>query len=142
MAGTASIGFKEHLRSRHEGGLLSRQVGCEVLMKLRGIKVSETVRRLPYSSRLAEVTWEALSVVSLVLSGIWHVSSDVHQTGDRWTRPRFSNYCSSVAVSNKNARSILKSNGTLGSGDILFEGCLGILHEEKLKLNSKKGATK
>jgi hypothetical protein len=36
----------EHLRSRHESGLLHRQVGCEVLMKLRGIEVSETVSRV------------------------------------------------------------------------------------------------
>src|SRR5213594_287543 len=58
----------EYLRSRHEGGLLSRQVGCEVLMKLRGIEVSEAVCRLLYRSRLAQVAWEALSVVGLILS--------------------------------------------------------------------------
>src|SRR5216684_5998569 len=49
----------EHLRSRHESSLLSREVGCEVLMKLRGVEVSETVCRLLYRSRLTEVTWEA-----------------------------------------------------------------------------------
>src|ERR1700730_13763870 len=43
----------EHLRSCHESGLLSRQVGGEVLMKLRGIEVSETVGRLLYRRRLA-----------------------------------------------------------------------------------------
>src|SRR6266568_2546437 len=43
----------EHLRSRHESGLLSRQVGCEVLMKMRGVKVSETVSRLLYRMSLA-----------------------------------------------------------------------------------------
>ena len=68
----------EYLRSRHESGLLSRQVGCKVLMKLCGVKVSETVSRLLYRSRLAEVTWETLSVVNLILSSIWHVGSDVH----------------------------------------------------------------
>jgi hypothetical protein len=30
-------GEVEYLRARHETGLLRRQVGCEVLMKLRGI---------------------------------------------------------------------------------------------------------
>ena len=32
----------ERLRSRHESGLLRRQVSGEVLMKLRGVEVSET----------------------------------------------------------------------------------------------------
>src|SRR5438132_11141332 len=67
----------EYLRSRHESGLLWRQVGCEVFMKLRGVEVSETVSRLLYRSRLAEVTGEALSVVRLILSRIWHVGRDV-----------------------------------------------------------------
>jgi len=49
-----------HLRSRHESGLLGREVGCEVLMKLCGGEVGETVCRLLYCSRLAEVTWKAL----------------------------------------------------------------------------------
>ena len=76
-------------------------------MKLRGVEVSEAVCRLLYRTRLAEVTWEALSVVSLVLSSIWHVGRDVHQSDNRWIRPRFRNYGSPVAVSDKNARSIL-----------------------------------
>src|SRR5260370_3597034 len=45
----------EYLRARHESGLLGRQVGCEVLMKLCGVEVSETVCRLLYRTRLAEV---------------------------------------------------------------------------------------
>src|SRR5258705_3632785 len=96
----------EHLRSRHESGLLSRQVGCEVLMKLRRVEVSEAVSRLLYCCRLAEVTWKAFSVVSLILSSIWHVGRDVHQTGNRWVRPGFSNYGSPIAMSDKNTRSI------------------------------------
>src|SRR5205814_2529799 len=56
----------EHLRSRHERGLLSRQVGSEVFMKLRGVEVSETVCGLLYCSRRAEITWEALSIVGLI----------------------------------------------------------------------------
>src|SRR5882762_6268957 len=96
----------EHLRSRHESGLLGRQVGCEVLMKPRGVEVSETVCRLLDRRRLAEVTWEALSVVGLTLTGIWHVGRDVHQSGNRWIRSGFSNYSSPIAVSDKNARSI------------------------------------
>jgi len=76
-------------------------------MKLRGVKVSETVSRLLYRSRLAEVTGETPSVVRLILSCIWHVGRDIHQTGDRWIRPRFGNYRSPIAVTDKNARSIL-----------------------------------
>src|SRR5439155_3683147 len=45
----------EHLRSRHESRLLRRQVRCEILMKLRGVEVSETICRLLYRIRLAEV---------------------------------------------------------------------------------------
>src|SRR5260370_38974121 len=48
-------------------------------MKLDGVEVSETVCCLRYRSRLAEVAWEALSVVSLVLSGIRHVGRDIDQ---------------------------------------------------------------
>src|SRR6185369_13370920 len=66
------VGGVEHLRSRHENGLLSRQVGCEILMKLRGVEVSETVCRRLYRARFAEVTWKAFSIVGLVLSRIWH----------------------------------------------------------------------
>src|ERR1700730_4529689 len=72
----------EHLRSRHELGLLGRQVGGEVIMKLRGVEVSETVRCLLYGTRLAEVAWEALAVVRLVLSRVGHVRRDVYKTGD------------------------------------------------------------
>ena len=101
------VGKVEYLRSRHKGGLLSRQVGCEVLMKLRGVEVSEAIRGLFYRGRFAEVTWEALSIVRLILSSVWHVSRDVDQTGDGWIRARFSNYGSPVAVTDKNARSLL-----------------------------------
>jgi hypothetical protein len=76
-------------------------------MKLRGIEVSKTVCCLLYRTRLAEVTREALSVASLTLSSIWHVGRDVHQSGNPWMRPGFSNYGSPIAMSDKNARSIL-----------------------------------
>ena len=98
-------------------------------MKLRGVEVSETVCRLLYRSRLAEVTWEALSVVSLILSSIWHVGRDVHQTGNRWIRPRFGNYGSPIAVSDKNARSILQSEDALRGSHIFFKRCLRLLDD-------------
>src|SRR5438132_3939843 len=79
----------EHLRSCHESGLLSRQVGGEVLVKLCGVEISETVCRLLYRTRLAEVTWETFSVVGLILSGIWHVGRDVNKTGNSWFRSGF-----------------------------------------------------
>jgi hypothetical protein len=40
------------LRPRHESGLLGRQVGCEVFMKLRGVAISETVAILLQETRL------------------------------------------------------------------------------------------
>ena len=98
-------------------------------MKLRGIKVSETVCSLLYRSRLAEVTWESFSIVSLILSCIWHVGRDIDQSGNRWIRPGFSNYGSPIAVSDKNARSILLSKDPLGRGDIFFKGRLRLLDD-------------
>jgi hypothetical protein len=118
-----------HLRARHERGLLSREVGCEVLMKLSGVQVRETVSGLLYCAGLAEVTGKALSVVCLILSGVWHVSSDVHQSGHRRIRSRFSNYGSAIAVSDQNAESILKSEGALRGGHIFFKGCLRLLDD-------------
>src|SRR5947209_17920885 len=86
----------EHLRSRHESGLLSRQIGCEVLMELRGIEVSETVCRLLYRTRVTEVAWESFSVVGFVLARVWHVGRNVDQAGNRWIRPCFCNYRSPI----------------------------------------------
>jgi hypothetical protein len=97
-------------------------------MKLRGVNVSEAIRRFLYRSRLAKIAWEAFPVVSLILSSIWHVGRDVYQTDDGWIRARFSNYRSTIAVAYKNARSILKSKDALGGGDIVFEGRLRFLH--------------
>src|SRR5437879_4994498 len=96
-------------------------------MKLRGIEVSEAVCRLLYSARFAEVTWEALSVVRLVLSNVWHVGCDVDQSDNRWIHPSFRNYGSSVAVSDKNARSILLSKDALGGSHIILKGRLRLL---------------
>src|SRR5205809_3133642 len=81
------IGQVEDLCACHESGLLRRQIGCEVFMKLRGVEVSETVCRLLYRARLAEVTWETFSVDGLILSRIRHVRRDVDQTRNRWICP-------------------------------------------------------
>src|ERR1700675_4128430 len=119
----------EHLRSPHESALLGGQAGGEVLMKLRGVEVWETGCRLLYRTRLAEVAWEALSVVSLILSSIWHVGRVVHQTDNRWIRPGFRNYGSPIAVSDKNARSILLSKDALRGSYIFFKGGLRFLDD-------------
>jgi hypothetical protein len=122
----------EHLRSRHESGLLSREGGCEVLMKLGGVEVSETVSCLLYRIGLAEVTWEALSIVRLILSGIRHVGRDVDQSGNRWIRSRFGDYGAAITVSHKNAWSILQSEHALRRGHIFFERCLRLLDDTYL----------
>src|ERR1043166_5220261 len=111
----------EHLRSRHESGLFNRQVGCKVFMKLRGVEVGETISRLLYRSRLAQVARESLSVFSLALAGIRHVRRDIDQTDNRWMRPRFSDDRSSITVGDKNARSILLSKNALRGGDVFLK---------------------
>src|ERR1700732_1237869 len=70
-------------------------------MKLRGIQVSEAVCRLLYRTRLAEVAREALPIVRLALSSVWHVGCDVHQSDNRWIHPSFRNYGSPITVSDK-----------------------------------------
>src|SRR5580658_205759 len=72
----------EYLRSCHESGLHSSQIGRKVLMKLGGVEVRESICRPLYRIRLAEITWEALSVVGLVLSSVGHVRCNVHQPGN------------------------------------------------------------
>src|SRR4029077_11195870 len=98
-------------------------------MKLRGVQVSETVRRLLDRGRLAKVARKALSVVSLILSSIWHVGRDVHQSDDRWIRPGFRNYRSPIAMSGKNARSILKSENALRGSHIFLKRRLRLLDD-------------
>jgi hypothetical protein len=81
-------------------------VGSEAFVKLRWIKVGETVGCLLYRVRLTEAAWKTLSVVRFILPGIGHVGCDVHLTDDRWIGPRFGNYGSPIAVSDKSARPI------------------------------------
>src|SRR6266550_9616357 len=98
-------------------------------MKLRGVEVSETVCRFLYRSRLAEVTWETFSIVSLILSSVWHVGRNVDKSGNRWIGSGFGNYGSSIAVSDQNAGSILLSEHPLRSSDIFFKGGLRFLND-------------
>src|SRR5258705_8310754 len=90
-------------------------------MELGGIEVRETICRLLYRTRLAEVTREALSVVRFVLSSVWHVRCDIHQSGNRWIRARFCNYGSPIAVRDKDARSVLQCEDTLHGTYIVLE---------------------
>src|SRR5438270_10762398 len=98
-------------------------------MVLSVVEVSETVCPLLYRSRLAEVTWEALSVVSLVFSSVRHVRRDVDKTGNRWIRPGFGNYSSSITVSHQTAGSILSSQQALRSSDICFTRGLRFMND-------------
>ena len=101
-------------------------------MELRGIEVSETICRLLYRSRLAEVTGETFSIVSLIISRIRHVGRDVDQTNNRWIRSRFGDYGAAITVGDKNAWSILQSEDTLGRRHIFFERCLRLLDDTYL----------
>src|SRR5260370_23107007 len=98
-------------------------------MKLRRVEISETVSRLPYRRRPAEVTWESCSVLSLALSSVWHMGRDVHQSGNRWIRSGFSNYSSPITMSDKNTLPILLSKDTLRGCHIFFKGCLRLLDD-------------
>src|SRR5580704_19091792 len=53
----------EHLRARHECGLVGGKVSCEQFMKLRRVDIGETSWRFLYGPRFGEVAWKALSVV-------------------------------------------------------------------------------
>src|SRR5258705_6359477 len=129
----------EYLRSRHESGLLHRKIGCKVLMELGGIEVRETICRLLYRTRLAEVTREALCVVRFVLSSVWHVRCDIHQSGNRWIRARFCNYGSPIAVRDKDARSVLQCEDTLHGGNIIVERRLRLLDDADFEAIPDKG---
>jgi len=77
------VGKVEYLRSRHESGLLRGQVGGEVFMKLRRVEVRETVRRLLYRTRLAEVAWGKRLPSSASFSpSVGHMGRDVYKTSD------------------------------------------------------------
>src|SRR6266568_6345239 len=99
------------------------------LMKLGGVEVSETVCRLLYRSRRAEVTGETLSIVGLILSRIWHVGRDVDQSGDRWIRSRFGDDGAAITMSHQNAWSILQSEDALRRRHIFLKGCLRLLDD-------------
>src|SRR4029077_2658424 len=98
-------------------------------MKLGGVEVSETVCRLFYRSRLAEVTRESLSVVSLVLARIRHVGRAVYQSGHRWIRSGFGDDGAAITVSHQNAWSILHSEDALRRRHIFFKRCLRFLND-------------
>src|SRR5580698_353619 len=119
----------EHLGSRHEGCPLCRKVGCEVLPKLCGIQISEAVCRLLYCGGLTEVTGKAPSIVSLIFASVWHVGRDVHQTNNNGIIPRFCDYRSAIAMSHKNAGTVLLSKDTPCRGHIFFKRRLGFLYD-------------
>src|ERR1700680_4991663 len=76
-----------------------------------------------------KVAWEALSIVRLVFSSVWHVGCDVHQSDNRWIHASFRNYGSPLAVSDKNARSVLKSEGPLVGSHVFFKRRLRLLND-------------
>src|SRR5437762_13348640 len=101
-------------------------------MKLRGVEVGETVYHLLYCTRFTEVTLEALSVVGLILSRIWHMGRDVDQSCNRWIRSRFGDDGAAITVSHQNARSILQSEDALRRRHIFLKGCLRLLDDTYL----------
>src|SRR5271154_954769 len=114
---------------RHERGPVVGKVSCEQFVKLRRVDICETVGRCLYGARFGEVARKALSVVGLFLAGVWHVSGDVDQPNDGWIISGFGDYGASVAVRDKNARSVLKSKDALCGNHIILKGCLRLLND-------------
>jgi hypothetical protein len=98
-------------------------------MELGRIEVRETICRPLYRTRLTEVTGEALSVVGFVLSSVWHVRCNIHQSGNRWIRARFCDYGSPIAVRDKDTRSGLRCEDPLHGGHIILGGRLRLLDD-------------
>src|ERR1700722_16045022 len=96
-------------------------------MELGRIEVREAICCLLDRTRLAEITREALAIVGFVLSSVWHVRRYINQSGNRWTRARFCNYGSPIAVRDKNARSILQCEDTLDGRHIILKRRLWFL---------------
>src|ERR1700683_4922591 len=119
----------EHLRARHECGLVGGKVSCEQFMKLRRVDICETVGRFLYGARFGEAARKALSVLGLFLAGIGHVGCDIHQANNRWIYTRFRNYGSPIAVRNKDARSVLKSEDALRHSHVVLKGGLRFLND-------------
>jgi len=69
------------------------------------------------------------SVVRLIFSRIWHVGCDVHQSNDGGVRSGFGNHGSPIAMSDKNARSILLSKDALRGSPVFLEGCFRLLDD-------------
>ena len=57
------------------------------------------------------------------------MGSDVHQTRDGRSHPGFSNDGAAIAMSYKNARSILLRKDTFRGSYIFFKGCLRLLDD-------------
>ena len=65
------VRFVQHLRPRHERGVLSRQVGCEVLMKLSGVKVGAPQIQKLRDKRIEEALLAARIIVFFVVRRIF-----------------------------------------------------------------------
>src|SRR5271156_2883235 len=115
---------------RHERGPVVGKVSCEQFLKLSRGDICETVWRCLFGSRFVEVPRKAFSVVGLFLDGVWHVSGDVDQPNDGWIISGFGDYGASVAVRDKNARSVLKSKDALCGNHIILKGCLRLLDDD------------
>src|SRR6266566_3317278 len=89
-------------------------------MKLPWVEVSGAVCRLLCRLRLAEVAWEVLSIVSLILSSMWHVGCDVHQSGNRWIRSSFVSERTAAARSAGRPQDQVAKGGTGREGSLTF----------------------
>jgi len=123
------VGEVEDLRSRHEFSLVRGNVSCEILMKLCGVEIGETVCGLLDHCRFAQVAGDALSVVGFILSGVRHVRCDVDEGGDGRVGAGFGDDGATVAVADEDGGAVLQVDDAFGGGYIFFEGRFGFLDD-------------
>jgi len=73
-------------------------------------------------------------VFRLFLSYIRHVGGDVDQANDGWVISCFRDYGTTIAMSNKKARSVLQSYNAFGGGDVILEGRFRLLNHAYIEM--------
>ena len=90
-------------------------------MKLRRVDICETVGRFLYGALIWRGRSESAFPSTDSFAGIRHVSRDIHQARNRWIRARFRNHGSPIAMTDKDARSVLECEDTLHGSYIVLE---------------------
>src|ERR1700687_1703674 len=118
------LGCGQYLRSRFEFGLLAWQIRGEVLVEVVRVEKGEAVVGLLYHSFLLRGGTGHVLLLSkgaFVFSDIGSVRSDVHKADDIRVDAGLRDDRAAVAVTDKDARALLKVEDTLGRRDVVFQ---------------------